>query len=163
MIDLGINLLMHGIRWLFFIEGVLTCVVAAMALNLIPDFPTTPASWLTMEEQMLAQERMVEDVCGIENDPLKSTPRSGLVEATTDWTVWWLAGALIVLAAMLSFEQFFPTLVATMGHGPVVSLLLCSPPWILGATTSLFILRFVHHDVFLFFDLLSTSQTLGCD
>ena len=163
MIDLGINLLMHGIRWLFFIEGVLTCVVAAMALNLIPDFPTTPASWLTMEEQMLAQERMVEDVCGIENDPLKSTPRSRLAEATTDWTVWWLAGALIVLAAMLSFEQFFPTLVATMGHGPVVSLLLCSPPWILGATTSLFILRFVHHDVFLFFDLLSTSQTLGCD
>lgn len=128
-------------RWLFFIEGVLTCLVAAIALNLIPDFPTTPASWLTMEEQILAQERMVEDVYGIENDPLKSIPRSGLVGVATDWTVWWLAVAMNFLTVMLSFENFFPTLVATIGHGPIVSLLLCSPPWILGAATSLFIMR----------------------
>lgn len=163
MIGQGMNLLKHDIRWLFFIEGVLTCLVAAMALNLIPDFPTTPASWLTMEEQILAQERMVEDVYGIENDPLKSIPRSGLVGVATDWTVWWLAVAMNFLTVMLSFENFFPTLVATIGHGPIVSLLLCSPPWILGAATSLFIMRFVHHDVFLFFDFLCTSQTLGCD
>ncbi|KAL4071124.1 major facilitator superfamily domain-containing protein [Scleroderma yunnanense] len=139
----GIHATMDGIlgcpawRWLFFIEGLLTCVVAAMALKLIPDFPSTPASWLTTEEQILAQQRMMEDPCDVQNDPLKGAQRSGLVEALADWTVWCLAIAMTFLSAMSSFGDFFPTLVATMGYGPTISLLLCSPPWILGAVTSL--------------------------
>ncbi|KAL4069104.1 MFS general substrate transporter [Scleroderma citrinum] len=143
----GIHATMDGIlgcpawRWLFFIEGLLTCVVAAMALKLIPDFPSTPASWLTTEEQILAQQRMMEDPCDVQNDPLKGAQRSGLVEALADWTVWCLAIAMTFLSAMSSFGDFFPTLVATMGYGPTISLLLCSPPWILGAVTSLFVMR----------------------
>jgi len=138
-------------------------VVVAIPLDLIPDFPTTPASWLTTEEQILAQERMMEDVCGIEDDPVKSARRSGLTEASTDWTVWWLAITTTFMNIMLSFQSFFPTLVATVGYGPIVSLLLCSPPWIIGVATSIWVMRFVLHDVFLFIDHLSTSQTLGCD
>lgn len=41
-------------RWLFFIEGGLTFAMALVSLYMIPDFPTTPASWLTAEEQVLA-------------------------------------------------------------------------------------------------------------
>ncbi|KAL4069102.1 MFS general substrate transporter [Scleroderma citrinum] len=147
LIASGILTTMDGIlgcaawRWLFFIEGLLTCLAAAVALNLIPDFPSTLAPWLTTEEQILAQQRMVEDLCDVENDPPKGVQRSGLAEALADWTVWWLAIALAFLNTMTSFENFFPTLVATMGYGPTVSLLLCSPPWILGAVTSLFVMR----------------------
>ncbi|KAL4071125.1 major facilitator superfamily domain-containing protein [Scleroderma yunnanense] len=137
-----------GWRWLFFIEGAVTCVVAGISLNLIPDFPATPASWLTKEEQILAQQRMTDDMCCIVNDPLKNAHRSGFAEALTDWTVWWLAVALAFLTAMLTFENFFPTLVATMGYGTTTSLLLCAPPWILGAATSLLVMRLVLHDVF---------------
>lgn len=155
--DSQISLLKHNIRWLFFIEGALTSVVVAIPLDLIPDFPTTPASWLTTEEQFLAQERMMEDVCGVEDNPVKNARRSGLTEASTDWTVWWLALTTTFMNIMLSFQSFFPTLVATIGYGPIVSLLLCSPPWIIGVATSIWVMRFVLHEVFHFIDHLSTS------
>lgn len=128
-------------RWLFFIEGALTCILAVVALYIVPDFPTTPASWLTAEEQMLAQQRLEEDLKGVERDPSKSVHESGFVEALTDWTVWWLAIALTALNAALSFGPFFPILAATMGYGPTVTLLLCSPPWLVGVTTSFIIMR----------------------
>lgn len=151
LIASGIFATMDGVlgfaawRWLFFIEGALTSVVVAIPLDLIPDFPTTPASWLTTEEQILAQERMMEDVCGVEDNPVKNTRRSGLTEASTDWTVWWLALTTTFMNIMLSFQSFFPTLVATIGYGPIVSLLLCSPPWIIGVATSIWVMR--HSDV----------------
>ncbi|KAL4071123.1 major facilitator superfamily domain-containing protein [Scleroderma yunnanense] len=144
LIASGIVATMDGIlgyaawRWLFFIEGGVTCMVAIPALYLVPDFPTTPASWLTVEEQMLAQKRMAEDLCGLEQ---KSSQQSGLVEAFTDWNVWWLAFALTILDVALSFGDFFPTLVATMGYSETTTLLLCSPPWVLGVITSLFVMR----------------------
>lgn len=143
-----ISLLIHYIRWLFFVEGVLTCIVAVTALSLIPDFPTTRASWLTTEEHILSQERMVEDGRGTESDLVKITQRSGLAEVLTDRTVWWFAVAMHFLTVMLSFDNFFPTLAATMGYSPIVSLFLCSPPWILSAATSLFIMRFVLYNTF---------------
>ncbi|KAL4071122.1 major facilitator superfamily domain-containing protein [Scleroderma yunnanense] len=130
-------------RWLFFIEGAFTCALTVVALYMIPDYPDTPASWLTVDEQILAQKRMVEDTCGIEDDPLKSPRRSGLMEALADWTVWWLAIAAISEKTMMSFENFFPTLAATLGYSPTISLFLCAPPWVLGVTTSFFIMRFV--------------------
>lgn len=92
---------------------------------------------------MLAQQRLEEDLKGVERDPSESVHESGLVEALTDWTVWWLAIALTALNAALSFGPFFPILVATMGYGPTVTLLLCSPPWLVGVTTSFTIMRFV--------------------
>ncbi|KAL4071130.1 major facilitator superfamily domain-containing protein [Scleroderma yunnanense] len=128
-------------RWLFFIEGGLTCAIAVVALYIIPDFPTTPASWLTVEEQMLAQQRMVEDMCRTQPDLLKGIQRSGLMEALTDWTVWWLAISMVVLNASLSFGIYFPTLVATMGYSPTTTLLLCAPPWVLGVATSFIVMQ----------------------
>lgn len=90
---------------------------------------------------MLAQQRLEEDLKGVERDPSKSVHESGFVEALTDWTVWWLAIALTALNAALSFGPFFPILAATMGYGPTVTLLLCSPPWLVGVTTSFIIMR----------------------
>jgi len=130
-------------RWLFFFEGSFTCALTALALHMIPDYPSTPASWLTTDEQIVAQKRMVEDVCGVENASLSSARRSGLAEVLTDWTVWWLAIAAISLKIMMSYENFFPTLAATLGYSPTISLFLCAPPWVLGVTTSFFIVRSV--------------------
>ncbi|KIM50595.1 hypothetical protein SCLCIDRAFT_145071 [Scleroderma citrinum Foug A] len=127
-----------GWRWLFFMEGGLTCAIAVAGFYMIPDFPTTPASWLTDEEQMLAQRRMVEDLHGVEK---RAMQKSGLVEAFSDWTVWWLGLSKAVLTVGLSFGNYFPTLAATMGYSPSVSLLLCAPPWILGVVSSFVISR----------------------
>ncbi|KIM52151.1 hypothetical protein SCLCIDRAFT_1224056 [Scleroderma citrinum Foug A] len=128
-------------RWLFFIEGGLTCIIALVSFYVIPDFPTTPVSWLTSEERMLAQRRITEDTCGTDHDLFKSIQRSGLAEAFTDWTVWWLAISMAILNASLSFGVYFPTLAATMGYGPTITLLLCAHPWILGLATSFVVMR----------------------
>ncbi|KIM52144.1 hypothetical protein SCLCIDRAFT_141825 [Scleroderma citrinum Foug A] len=132
-------------RWLFFIEGGLTFAMALVSLYMIPDFPTTPASWLTAEEQVLAQRRMTENVCGAEHDLFKSIRWHGLVEAFADWTVWWLAISMTVLNASMSFGLYFPTLAATMGYSPTITLLLCAPPWVLSIATSFIVTR--HSDV----------------
>jgi len=92
---------------------------------------------------MLAQRRMTEDMCGTEHDLFKSIQRSGVVEAFADWTVWWLAISMAILNASLSFGVYFPTLAATMGYNPTITLLLCAPPWILGLATSFIVMRFV--------------------
>ncbi|KAL4069098.1 hypothetical protein J3A83DRAFT_3481745 [Scleroderma citrinum] len=91
---------------------------------------------------MLAQRRMVEDPCDSEQG---SAQRSGFVEALTDWRVWWMAIAGSFGLIALSFELYFPTIAATMGYSPTVTLFLCVPPWFLGVITSLLIMR--HSDV----------------
>ncbi|KAG6333459.1 hypothetical protein ID866_5629 [Astraeus odoratus] len=132
-------------RWLFFIEGGLTCAIATIAISIVPDFPTTPVPWLTPEEQMLAQKRMEEDVGAIGPKLSKSSQASGLTEALADWTVWWLAIAATMLSASESFGTFFPTLVATMGYSPTITLLLCAPPSLLSFATAIIVVR--HSDM----------------
>ena len=127
-------------RWLFLIEGGLTCLIASAGAYMIPDFPTTPVSWLTHEEQLLAQRRMVEDFGSIKQ---QGTQKSGLVEAFTDWTVWWLVIARSMAAVGESFVNFFPTLAATIGYGPSITLLICAPPWIFAMATAYYVSQFV--------------------
>ncbi|KAG1776639.1 sugar transporter [Suillus placidus] len=131
-----------GWRWLFFVEGALTIVVAVSAGWILPDFPSTPSVWLLPEEQTLAKRRMEEEVAG--GNEHKSKPgedHSGLVEALMDWRVWWVGAALSLMISSMSFGIFFPTLSATMGYNATTSLLLCAPPWILGTATSFVVAR----------------------
>ncbi|KAG2358965.1 MFS general substrate transporter [Suillus spraguei] len=128
-------------RWLFFVEGALTIVVALSAMGILPDFPSSPNIWLLPDEQILAKQRMEEVTSKNEH---KSKPReyySGLAEALMDWKVWWVGVALHLMFASMSFGMFFPTLSATMGYNETTSLLLCAPPWILGTATSFVVAR----------------------
>jgi hypothetical protein len=65
----------------------------------------------------------------------------GLLEAMSDWRVYWLAVALAGLNLSLSFNAFFPTLAATLGYPPTVTLLLCVPPWAFAAVVALAVSR----------------------
>ncbi|KAG7449317.1 MFS general substrate transporter [Guyanagaster necrorhizus] len=114
-------------RWLFFIEGSLTVIVAICAIFILPDFPETSFGWLTPAEQALAQRRMQEDHGSVEDE---KKPVSGLQLALTDGKVWWLAIALIAFNVSLSFNVFFPTLMSTLGYSTTITLLLCVPPWV---------------------------------
>ncbi|KAG2049778.1 MFS general substrate transporter [Suillus hirtellus] len=131
-----------GWRWLFFVEGILTIVVAISAIWILPDFPSSSSVWLLPDERILAKLRMEEEVT-VRNEH-KGTPVegwSGLIDALTDWRVWWLGAALILMEASLSFRIFFPTLSATMGYNSTITLLLCAPPWILGTATLFLVAR----------------------
>jgi hypothetical protein len=125
------------------VEGALTIVIAVSAIWIIPDFPSTPSVWLLPDEQILAQRRMKEEVVVIEHEGTPEKNFSGLVEAVTDWRVWWLGLTLHLMVCSHSFSMFFPTLSATMGYNTTTSLLLCAPPWILGTATSFVVARSV--------------------
>ncbi|KAI9467094.1 MFS general substrate transporter [Lactarius psammicola] len=118
-------------RWLFYIEGTLTILVAILAIFILPDFPNNSHGFLSPEEVRLAQLRMLEDV-GVSDEETewKGSRFPGFFEALSDWKVYWLALALTSLVISLSFNAFFPTLTATLGYSPTVTLLLCAPPWI---------------------------------
>ncbi|PCH41493.1 MFS general substrate transporter [Wolfiporia cocos MD-104 SS10] len=117
-------------RWLFFIEGALTIFVAACALFVLPDFPSTSHTWLSPLEVRLAERRMEEDIgVGDEENKEAANQFAGLRMAFLDGKVWLLALALTSMVISLSFNAFFPTLSATMGFSTTVTLLLCAPPW----------------------------------
>lgn len=81
-------------RWLFFIEGALTIVVAIIAIFVLPDFPaTTP--WLTPAERRLAERRMEEDA-GADEEKFSSS-MDGLWMAFGDWKVWWLGASIALI------------------------------------------------------------------
>ncbi|KAG0702045.1 MFS general substrate transporter [Suillus ampliporus] len=124
-------------RWLFFIEGYLTVFVGIGGMFILPDYPSSPARWLTPAEHALAQKRMEEDSEG--HGPVEPKPSGGfsdLLSMITDWRVWLIGTALSCCYASLSFNMFFPTLAATMGYSPTISLLLCAPPWIMSTVTA---------------------------
>ncbi|KAG1817154.1 MFS general substrate transporter [Suillus subaureus] len=132
-------------RWLFFVEGALTFLIAVSAIWILPDFPSAPGIWLSPDEQTLAKRRMEEEVAAIGHESKSEENFSGLAQALMDWRVWWLGVALHLIACSQSFTMFFPTLSATMGYNATMSLLLCAPPWILGTATSFVVAR--HSDV----------------
>ncbi|KAJ3532449.1 hypothetical protein NM688_g7421 [Phlebia brevispora] len=117
-------------RWLFYIEGALTIFAATCAIFILPDFPSTSSRWLSPLEVKLSELRMEEDVgVGDESETESGGRAHGLIMAVTDWKVWWLSLALTSMVVSLSFNAYFPTLTATLGYNPTVTLLLCAPPW----------------------------------
>jgi len=143
--------LMQVIRWLFFIEGGITILVALWSMSILPDFPETSFGWLTPAERALAMRRMTEDLgCYHEGNLLESKLHGkflgrwpGLHLAVTDWKVWWLALTMTFMVLSLSFNSYFPTLSATLGYDTTTSLLLCVPPWLFATATSFALTRSV--------------------
>lgn len=113
-------------------------VVALSAIFVLPDFPSSASQWLTPQERALAQLRMKEDGLVDEGEADNTEEQAtGLMLALSDWKVWWLCIALTNMVVSLSFNAFFPTLSATMGYSPTITLLLCSPPWVFATLVGL--------------------------
>jgi sugar phosphate permease len=130
-------------RWLFYIEGSLTIFVAAVAIFVLPDFPTT-TRWLTPQERALAIKRMEEDV-GVNDHEETGEQGNGLWLAITDWKVWWLAFLLTSQVVALSFNEYFATLTTTLGYNPTISLVLVAPPFLFTTIFSFFWSRCVNY------------------
>ena len=132
-------------RWLFFLEGSLTILVALASMFILPDFPTT-TRWLSPLERKLALRRMERDgglnISDQEDPGAHAKQRSGLWQALIDWRVWWLALALASEVVALSFNAFFPTLTATLGYDRTKTLLLAAPPWFVAAIGAFFTARY---------------------
>lgn len=107
----------HGItgwRWLFIVEGVLTCGVALIAPFILLDYPTNTKKF-TQEERDLAYNRLLEDgVSSPTEDRLGHW--QALWYAAKDWRTWLLSAAYMPIISAFSFSYFYPTLIRGLGY-----------------------------------------------
>ena len=120
-------------RWLFYIEGAATIVVAVCAVYILPDFPeSTQPGWLTEEEVRLAIRRMQEDAdTSGDYDVETKAVSEGFWLAVSDPNVWILTMTQFFLTMASGFAGWFPTIMSTLGYNRTITLLLCAPPYLL--------------------------------
>ncbi|KAJ5766804.1 uncharacterized protein N7511_004420 [Penicillium nucicola] len=123
----------HGIaawRWLYIIEGSITCFIGLIICAVLPDFPDT---WrlLSPEMRAVAIKRLAIEAAEADVDEEGGMSQlKGLKLAVLDIKTWVLAFAYMCIAGAGGFQYFFPTLTATLGYSNFISLLLVAPPYI---------------------------------
>ncbi|KAK6384341.1 hypothetical protein LTS17_001904 [Exophiala oligosperma] len=132
----------HGMsawQWLYIIEGAITISLGILLIVVLPDFPET---WrlLTPEAKAVAVRRLTLDAADADVDEKGFQHQiRGMKLALSDPKVYLFAIMYHVSTAAGGFQNFFPSLTATLGYSHTVSLLLVAPPYILVT-----LLSFVH-------------------
>ncbi|KAF9647072.1 MFS general substrate transporter [Thelephora ganbajun] len=114
-------------RWIFILEGILTCVVGFAMRWLIADFPETVA-WLTEEEKAFVKARLEDDV-GDSGHARKHSFKD-IIKVFKDYRV--IAGGFMYLGFVVpaySYAYFAPTIIRSFGYSPVRTQLFSVPPW----------------------------------
>ncbi|KAL4752227.1 hypothetical protein BDW72DRAFT_202457 [Aspergillus terricola var. indicus] len=116
-------------QWLFIIEGAMTIAIAILVIPFIPDFPlTTKRWWLNREQQLLADWRLQNENAGIEDTDPKSLTW-GVKQAIRDPKLYMFVVTQMSLITAQSFNNFFPSIVGTLGYNDTITLLLTAPPY----------------------------------
>ncbi|BDD62029.1 hypothetical protein MAP00_007030 [Monascus purpureus] len=117
----------NGWRWIFIIEGLITCVVASLSFFIIPDFPEE-VKWLNDEEREFIKAKLARDVGkSAHNAKLGLREFLGVFK---DYKIF--IGGLMYFGLIVpaySYAYFAPTIIQTYGYGNVRTQLLSIPPW----------------------------------
>jgi len=117
----------HGWRWIFILEGCLTCIVAVIFFFFIPSFPED-AKWLTEEERNYIRARLQVDQ-GRSAAERKITLRD-IGRVFKDYKVY--IGGLMYFGLIVpayGYAFFAPSIIATYGYSPIRTQLFSVPPW----------------------------------
>lgn len=117
-------------QWLYIIEGSITVTIGLVICVVLPDFPDT---WkkLSPELKHIANRRLAIDAAEADVDlPGGMSQITGLKLAFSDPKTYVLAIGYMCITGAAGFQNFFPTLTATLGYSHIVSLLLVAPPYI---------------------------------
>ncbi|KAF2107447.1 major facilitator superfamily domain-containing protein [Lophiotrema nucula] len=123
-------------RWLYWIEGAATMVIAISAAFILPDLPHNTRGF-TPEERELAVLRMTEDVGEADADSAEQSQFAGLFMAVKDVKIYVMMLTFTAYVVGLSFNAFFPTLTGTLGFAHIPTLLMSAPPWVFACIVSL--------------------------
>ncbi|KAI0846384.1 MFS general substrate transporter [Daldinia vernicosa] len=133
------NTTYKGWRWIYIIEGVITCVAAIIAWFIIVDFPDSHRNkFLTVEEAAFVKARLAEDRGSEER---QQVTWAIFVETITDWKVWsfslmYSAGAVGVYA----FLFFLPLILRNgMGYSQELAFILSAPPALFSVVEGMFV------------------------
>ena len=116
-----------GWRWIFILEGILTCVVAIAFFFLIPCFPED-AKWLTEEELTYVKARLQVDQ-GRSAAERKITLHD-VGRVFKDFKV--ILGGFMYFGMIVpayGYAFFAPTIISTYKYGPIETQLHSVPPW----------------------------------
>ncbi|OCH89295.1 MFS general substrate transporter [Obba rivulosa] len=117
----------RGWRWVFILEGVLTCVVSVILYFTIPDFPED-ATWLSEDEKDFVKARLYEDV----GDSKRREPLTMKIAMETFKDYKIIAAGFMYFGLIVpayGYAYFTPTIIQHLGHGSIQSQLLSVPQW----------------------------------
>ncbi|KAF2180426.1 MFS general substrate transporter [Zopfia rhizophila CBS 207.26] len=124
-------------EWLFIIEGSMTVVIALLCLPILPDFPGQKnKKWLPKTHQLYAEWRIRKENAGIRDEDPESI-FWGLKQALIDPKLYMFIVLQMMLITAQSFNNFFPSIVGTLGYNTTITLLLTAPPYLFAFFVSL--------------------------
>lgn len=109
--------------------------MALFAFFILPDFPSN-TKWITTEERAVAEYRLCQDAAGNVDEDSESWV-IGFKQAFTDWRLYVFAAMFHCVLVTTSTQNFFPTVVNTLGFGRVNTLLLTVPPYAVGVVITI--------------------------
>ncbi|KAJ5906467.1 uncharacterized protein N7473_003383 [Penicillium subrubescens] len=129
-----------GWRWVFIIEGVITCVFSIAWFFVLPDFPED-VKWLTEEEREYVRAKLAKDA-----------GKSGH-QVKMGWAEVWgvLKDYKVIIGGFMYFglivpaygyAYFAPSIIQSYGYSPVKTQLYSIPPWAAAFVFSLIIAYF---------------------
>jgi MFS family permease len=93
----------RGWRWLFIVEGAVTCFVAVVGVFVLPDYPAVSRK-ITEAERSIALRRL--EVARIKHQEREKTPRLGALRtiriAFSNWRTWVIPIAFLVCPTLHS-------------------------------------------------------------
>jgi len=116
-----------GWRWVFILEGLLTCVVAITFFFCLPDFPEE-ASWLSTEERAYIQARLRADQG--QSARKRRISAADVGNCFKDFKFW--LGAFMYffhIVPAYAYAYFSPGIIRSYGYSPVGTQLHSVPPW----------------------------------
>jgi len=119
---------LKGWRWIFIIEGLLTCVVAAAGWWFVADWPTK-ARFLSSTDTAFHNARLKADSDATNYEALKW---QNVLDALKDPKVWLYCAAYHTLSLPLyTLSLFLPSIIAALGYKAAEAQLLTIPPYAL--------------------------------
>jgi hypothetical protein len=121
---------MDAWQWLYIVEGAITMFIGLTIVVILPDFPDT---WKALSPEMkaVANRRLALDASEADVDlPGGMSQWEGCKLAFKDPKTWVLAITYHAIVATSGFQNFFPTLTATIEDNHIVALVLCAPPYL---------------------------------
>ncbi|OAX80147.1 hypothetical protein ACJ72_05522 [Emergomyces africanus] len=124
---------MHGMRgylgwrWIFILEGLLTCVFSCAFFFIIPDFPED-VKWLNEEERAFIRAKLAKDVGAAGHEV--SLGWKDVLDVFKDYMI--IIGGLMNLGLVVpayGYAYFAPTIIKTHGYGPIETQIYSIPPW----------------------------------
>ncbi|KAH0371388.1 MFS general substrate transporter, partial [Aureobasidium melanogenum] len=117
----------RGWRWIFILEGILTCVVSAAFFFVLPDFPED-SKWLSEDERAFVVNRLraEQGASAVE----RKTSAKDVANVFKDYKIF-LGGFMYfgLIVPAYSYAYFSPSIINGYGYSKIQTQLHSVPPW----------------------------------